>query len=61
MFSDGVFEILPQTGLQAKEKHLISLVNYTQGKVESIAQKLGLENLLDIPDDIALFTVTKAG
>ena len=61
MFSDGVFEILPQTGLQAKEKHLISLVNYTQGKVESVAQKLGLENLLDIPDDIALFTVTKAG
>ncbi|MFT7384679.1 MAG: sigma-B regulation protein RsbU (phosphoserine phosphatase) [Urechidicola sp.] len=61
MFSDGVFEILPQAGLQAKEKHLISLVNYTQGKVESLAEKLGLIDLVDIPDDIALFTVTKAG
>jgi serine phosphatase RsbU (regulator of sigma subunit) len=61
MFSDGVFEILPQTGLQAKEKHLISLVNYAQGKVESLAEKLGLKDLADIPDDIALFTVTKAG
>jgi len=61
MFSDGVFEILPQTGLQAKEKHLISLVNYTQGKVDSLAEKLGLKSLGDIPDDIALFTVTKAG
>jgi sigma-B regulation protein RsbU (phosphoserine phosphatase) len=61
MFSDGVLEILPQAGLQAKEKHLISLVNYTQGKVESLAEKLGLIDLVDIPDDIALFTVTKAG
>jgi serine phosphatase RsbU (regulator of sigma subunit) len=61
MFSDGVFEILPQTGLQAKEKHLISLVNYAQGKVESVAEKLGLKDLADIPDDIALFTVTKVG
>ncbi|MFT7131499.1 MAG: sigma-B regulation protein RsbU (phosphoserine phosphatase) [Cyclobacteriaceae bacterium] len=61
MFSDGVFEILPQADLQEKEKYLISLVNNTQGKVESVAEKLGLKELTDIPDDIALFTVTKAG
>jgi len=61
MFSDGVFEIMPQAGLEEKEKHLISLVNYTQGKVDSVSEKLGLKELADIPDDIALFTVTKAG
>jgi sigma-B regulation protein RsbU (phosphoserine phosphatase) len=61
MFSDGVFEIMPQADLEEKEKHLISLVNYTQGKVDSVSEKLGLKELADIPDDIALFTVTKAG
>jgi sigma-B regulation protein RsbU (phosphoserine phosphatase) len=61
MFSDGVFEIMPQEGLQAKEKHLVSLVNYTRGEVDSIAEKLGLNSVADIPDDIAIFTVTKTG
>jgi phosphoserine phosphatase RsbU/P len=61
MFSDGVFEIMPQDGLQAKEKHLISLVNCTKGEIDCLAENLGLNSVVDIPDDIAIFTVTKTG
>jgi len=61
MFSDGVFEIMPQAGLQAKEKHLVSLVNCTGGGLDCLAEKLGLSDVTDIPDDIAIFTVTKTG
>ncbi len=61
MFSDGVFEIMPQDSLQAKEKQLVSLVNSTGGELDCLAEKLGLSDVADIPDDIAIFTVTKTG
>jgi sigma-B regulation protein RsbU (phosphoserine phosphatase) len=61
MFSDGVFEIMPQVDLQTKEKHLVSLVNCTGGELDCLAEKLGLSDVTDIPDDIAIFTVTKTG
>ena len=61
MFSDGVFEIMPHVDLQTKEKHLVSLVNCTGGELDCLAEKLGLSDVTDIPDDIAIFTVTKTG
>ncbi len=61
MFSDGVFEILPEQTLQAKEEHLLSLVRDDDGDIESMADHLGLGAVKDVPDDIALFTVARAG
>lgn len=61
MFSDGVFEIMPQQDIAGKEKHLQSLVNYTKGEVDSLAKDLGLSGSEAGPDDIAIFTVSKTG
>ncbi len=61
MFSDGVFEILPEKTLQAKEQHLLSLVKEDNGDIDSMADHLGLGAVKDVPDDIALFTVARAG
>lgn len=61
MFSDGVFEILPQETLKAKEEHLLSLVEYDKGDIDTLADHLGLGEVKEVPDDIAVFTVARAG
>ncbi|MDZ7686102.1 MAG: SpoIIE family protein phosphatase [Gammaproteobacteria bacterium] len=61
MFSDGVFEILPEQSLKAKEDHLISLVKGDNGDIDSMADHLGLGAVKDVPDDITLFTVARVG
>lgn len=67
MFSDGVFEILPQRTLGAKEEHLLSVVKCHQpgedpgGMVDELIDHLGVLNASAIPDDIAVFTVASSG
>ncbi|MBD3647377.1 MAG: serine/threonine-protein phosphatase [Pseudomonadales bacterium] len=61
MFSDGVFEIMPQETLKAKEENLLSLVKYGNRSIENLTDHLGLDAVQDVPDDIAIFTVAKAG
>jgi phosphoserine phosphatase RsbU/P len=67
MFSDGVFEILPQATLEAKEKHLLSVVKCQQlekdlsGLVDGLVDDLGVLSASAIPDDIAVFTVASSG
>lgn len=61
MFSDGVFEIMPQQTLKAKEESLLSLVRYGNRSIESLTDHLGLDAVQYVPDDIAIFTVAKAG
>lgn len=61
MFSDGVFEILPEQSLKAKEAHLLSLVKGDNGDLDVMADHLGLGEVKDVPDDIAVFTVARAG
>jgi len=61
MFSDGVFEIMPQQTLKAKEEYLLSLVKSGNRSIESLTDHLGLDTVKDVPDDIAVFTVVKAG
>ena len=57
MFSDGVFEIMPQQTLKAKEEHLLSVVRCGKRDVEALAEQLGIESTRSVPDDIAVFTV----
>ena len=67
MFSDGVFEILPQRTLEAKEEHLLSVVKCQQsgenlaGMVNGLVDDLGVLSASAIPDDIAVFTVASSG
>lgn len=61
MFSDGVFEVMVQQTLRAKEDFLLSLVRSGHSNVDELSDHLGLGRAMDLPDDIALFTVAKAG
>ncbi len=61
MFSDGVFEVLPEGSVKAKEEHLLSLVQADCGDIDSMADHLGLGSVKDVPDDIAVFTLARAG
>ena len=61
MFSDGVFEIMPQQTLKAKEEHLLSVVKCGNRDVEALAEQLGIESTGNVPDDIAVFTVAGVG
>jgi len=61
MFSDGVFEIMPQQTLKAKEEHLLSVVKCGKRDVEALAEQLGIEDTRSVPDDIAVFTVAGVG
>ncbi len=67
MFSDGVFEILPQESLEDKEKHLLSVVECQKFEgnpaslVDELVDDLGVLSASSIPDDIAVFTVARAG
>ncbi|MFP6807388.1 MAG: fused response regulator/phosphatase [Pseudomonadales bacterium] len=61
MFSDGVFEIMSEQTLKAKEEHLLSVVEYGKRNVEALAEQLGIASIRNVPDDIAVFTVAGAG
>jgi len=61
MFSDGVFEIMPQQTLKAKEEHLLSVVKCGNRDIKSLAEQLGIESTRDVPDDIAVLTVAGVG
>ena len=60
MFSDGVFEVMSQQTLKAKEDFLLSLVESGHRSLIELTDHLGLSNVRDVPDDIALFTVSRA-
>ncbi len=60
MFSDGIFEIMNQQTLKAKEDLLLSLVAEGGCTVEMLSERLGLGAVKDAPDDIALFTIARA-
>ena len=61
LFSDGVFEIMSEQTLKAKEEALLDLVRCGCRDTDDLIERLGLADVVDVPDDIALFTVAKAG
>lgn len=58
MFSDGVLEIMPRTSLAEKEKDLLGLVECGHRNVDSLSDKLGIEDHQSLPDDVAILTIT---
>lgn len=57
VFSDGVLEILPPTGLIAKEALLLKMVSEVGGEMDQIYTRFKLDSRLEAPDDIAVLTV----
>ena len=62
MFSDGVFEILPETSLEDKEARLLDLASsHRDAGLDALVDDLGLLAASAIPDDIAVFSIASAG
>jgi len=59
LFSDGIFEVLGQGSLNEKELQVLKLVELADGDLEQLKDKFDLANINDIPDDIAILTVTR--
>ena len=59
VFSDGVLEILPGTSMKEKEKLLLDIVSQEQREIESLLSSLGLDDIDELPDDIAVLTVSR--
>ena len=58
-FSDGILEILPGKDLLKKEETLLQLLSETDGSLEAICARLGLANVTDAPDDIAVLSISR--
>ena len=58
IFSDGILEIIPRATLKDKEKVLLDIVSSDQRGIESLFSSLGLDDIDEFPDDIAVLTVS---
>lgn len=57
IFSDGILEILPDTELIDKERHLLDIVRNEPRSVDAIVKALNIDDIESIPDDIAILHV----
>ncbi|TQV78707.1 response regulator [Exilibacterium tricleocarpae] len=57
--SDGVLEMLPAEDLREKETQLLHLLSNSDGSLADVCTALGLDQLAEAPDDIAILTVAK--
>jgi len=58
IFSDSILEVIPGFALKDKELLLLEVVSAEQHGIESLLSALGLDNVNEIPDDIAVLTVS---
>jgi len=58
-FSDGVLDMLTPRDLAGKETQLLSRVQKQGADLTSVCKELGIKELSDTPDDIAVLTITK--
>jgi serine phosphatase RsbU (regulator of sigma subunit) len=59
MFSDGVLEILPADGLLKQEDYLLNMIKEGCHSLEQLSAALNLDNLSDVPDDIAVLSIER--
>jgi sigma-B regulation protein RsbU (phosphoserine phosphatase) len=57
VFSDGILEVMPGETLSDKEQCLLDVVGNNQKGVAGLSSSLGLDDLQEIPDDIAILSV----
>ncbi|WAJ35969.1 SpoIIE family protein phosphatase [Pseudomonas sp. GOM7] len=59
LLSDGILDLLPGATLKEKELALPQLVSQAGGTLNGLRQVLGLANLGEMPDDIALLVLSR--
>ncbi|PPI83267.1 hypothetical protein KEHDKFFH_14945 [Marinobacter maroccanus] len=58
LFSDGILEVIREKGLDEKERTLLELVSGGRHTVASLSEALDLDQITELPDDIAIVSVT---
>lgn len=58
LFSDGILEVLEAENLDKKEQQLLELVSGGRHTIASLSEALDLEGKAELPDDIAIVSVT---
>jgi len=61
MFSDGVFEILPEEGLKDPKQSVLELIGGMDVTMEGLVERLKLESIEAPDDDVTLLLVKKDG
>lgn len=59
LLSDGILDLLPGDTLKDKELALPRLISQAGGTLDGLRQALGLANLGEMPDDIALLVLSR--
>lgn len=58
LFSDGILEVIQEKGLDEKERTLLELVSGGRHTIASLSDALNLDQITELPDDIAIVSVT---
>lgn len=58
LFSDGILEVLGAKNLDEKEQQLLELVSGGRQTIASLSEALNLDAITELPDDIAIVSVT---
>jgi sigma-B regulation protein RsbU (phosphoserine phosphatase) len=58
LFSDGILEVIKAQCLDEKERTLLELVSGCRHTIASLAEALELDKITELPDDIAIVSVT---
>lgn len=59
MFSDGILEIMSESSLNKKEQALLVMASKAKGNLENIWTLAGVAEHSEVPDDIAIATVSR--
>lgn len=57
LFSDGILEIMAEPTLNDKEALLLKVAAKSRGNLEQICGQLGIDDLPEVPDDIAMVAI----
>lgn len=58
LFSDGILEVINANNLAEKELRLLQLVETSNNSIEVLSNSLELNSMNELPDDIAILTVS---
>ncbi|MDY6797285.1 MAG: SpoIIE family protein phosphatase [Pseudomonadota bacterium] len=58
LFSDGILEVIEAKSLDIKEKTLLELVSGGRHTIAALSEALHLDEISELPDDIAIVSVT---
>ncbi len=59
LFSDGVLELINEDSMPKKEQVLLNMVEKTEANLDKIKQYLMINDIKDLPDDVAMLSIKK--